>query len=212
MCVCMCVGVYVCVCVCMCGCAQQELVPDSCCRIVPFSQTYKESFVCNFLGLAVGATLPHHVVESEYHVLLDILSPLRAAAGGKAAMALPELSGTCEVGAETLGSYKLMVYSGGGRTVEQKCKYSTLYLCPMIPSSLPTPSHLHHHSIPSPLSPHPISTVTPSHIPLLPSPPHSSSHPILLPFSPPFPPLTPPIPTLPYRPTVSQTPHQLVVW
>ncbi|KAL5478159.1 hypothetical protein EMCRGX_G025050 [Ephydatia muelleri] len=93
----------------------KELVPDSCCRIVSFSQTYKESFVCNFLGLAVGGTLPHHVVESEYHVLLDILSLVKIG-GSKAAIA--EQQGTSE---EALHRYKLVVYSGGARNVEQKC-------------------------------------------------------------------------------------------
>ncbi len=55
----------------------KDLVPESCCRIVGFSQSYKEMFVCNFLGLAVGANLPKHVVSSDQHVLLDILPPLR---------------------------------------------------------------------------------------------------------------------------------------
>ena len=55
----------------------QELLPANCCHIVGFSSKYQESFRCNFLGLSVGVNLPGHIVDSEFHVLLDILPPLK---------------------------------------------------------------------------------------------------------------------------------------
>ena len=55
----------------------QELLPANCCSIVGFSNSYQESYRCNFLGLSVGVNLPQHIVESEFHVLLDILPPLK---------------------------------------------------------------------------------------------------------------------------------------
>lgn len=90
----------------------KELVPESCCRIVPFSQSYKESFVCNFLGLASSAAVPHHVVESEYHVLVDLKLGVN-----RGVTAVP---GQLE-GEEALHQYKLTVSSGGSKNVEQKC-------------------------------------------------------------------------------------------
>lgn len=54
----------------------QDLVPEKCCRIVAFSQTYKESFVCNFLGLSSTVEIPKHVISSDMHVVVDIL-PVR---------------------------------------------------------------------------------------------------------------------------------------
>ena len=59
------------------SCSFQELLPANCCNIVGFSSKYQESFRCNFLGLSVGVNLPKHIVDSEFHVLLDILPPLR---------------------------------------------------------------------------------------------------------------------------------------
>lgn len=58
-------------------CHSQELIPDSCCRIIGFSTKYVESYLCEFLGLSVGVNLPKHIVDSEFHVLLDILPPLK---------------------------------------------------------------------------------------------------------------------------------------
>ena len=55
----------------------QELLPANCCNIVGFSSSYQESYRCNFLGLSVGVNLPEHIVNSEFHVLLDILPPLK---------------------------------------------------------------------------------------------------------------------------------------
>ena len=50
----------------------QDLVPEKCCQIVSFSQTYKESFVCNFLGLSSSADIPKHVTSSDLHVVVEI--------------------------------------------------------------------------------------------------------------------------------------------
>lgn len=102
----------------------QDLVPESCCRIVSFSSSYKEPFVCNFLGLSVGVELPPHVVASELHVLLDILPPL----GRYYSKLSEDLQGPpgpgqdAGVGAtDPLRYYKLMVYSAAQRLTEQKC-------------------------------------------------------------------------------------------
>lgn len=93
----------------------QDLVPESCCRIVSFSSSYKEPFVCNFLGLSVGAELPPHVVASELHVLLDILPPL----GRHYSLHEEEVPPQ----ADPLRHYKLMVYSAAPKLPEQKCQY-----------------------------------------------------------------------------------------
>lgn len=108
----------------------QDLVPESCCRIVGFSDEYKEPFLCNFLGLSVGVELPAHVVASDQHVLLDILPPLKrdhthysqeelrtrqllmVGGDGKGAG-----QGT---GKDPLQNYKLMVYTAQPRSLEQK--------------------------------------------------------------------------------------------
>lgn len=58
----------------------QVLLPENCCQIIGFSSKYQESFRCNFLGLSVGVNLPEHIVNSEFHVLLDILPPLKVSA------------------------------------------------------------------------------------------------------------------------------------
>ena len=109
----------------------QDLVPASCCRIVGFSENYKESFVCNFLGVTVSVELPPHVVASELHVLLDILPPLgrhysrlqndpvAPSSSFQDAAATSQDSSS----SDRLGSYKLMVYSAQSRTSEQKCEF-----------------------------------------------------------------------------------------
>lgn len=95
----------------------QDLVPESCCRIISFSSSYKEPFVCNFLGLSVGAELPPHVVASELHVLLDILPPLGRHYSLNEEEVPPQ--------ADPLRHYKLMVYSAAPRLPEQKCQCFT---------------------------------------------------------------------------------------
>ena len=96
----------------------QDLVPESCCRIVGFSPSYKESYVCNFLGLAVGVELPPHIVASELHVLLDILPPLRRHYSREDPR---ERERSPSSAVDALWNYTLMVYSAQQRTVEQKC-------------------------------------------------------------------------------------------
>ena len=100
----------------------QDLVPDSCCRIVGFSQSYKESFVCNFLGLAVGVELPRHIVASDIHVHLDILPPLNSKSSGSPREIHYEEGGA----SDPLQSYKLQVNSARQRTAETKCKLASL--------------------------------------------------------------------------------------
>ena len=98
-----------------------------------FSPTYEESYVCNFLGLAVGVELPPHIVASELHVLLDILPPLRrhySRVEGEREME-KEREREREVCAvvDPLWSYKLMVYSAQQRTVEQRCRCMCVCVC-----------------------------------------------------------------------------------
>jgi len=52
------------------------LIPSGCCSCVPYSTTYKDSWQCNFLGLAPGVEILPHVLSSDLFVLLDIVSPL----------------------------------------------------------------------------------------------------------------------------------------
>ena len=91
-----------------------------------FSPTYEESYVCNFLGLAVGVELPAHIVASELHVLLDILPPLRRHYSRVDPGEREEVEGEKETEPvavmNPLWSYKLMVYSAQQRTVEQRCR------------------------------------------------------------------------------------------
>ena len=96
----------------------QDLVPDSCCRIVGFSQSYKESFTCNFLGLSVGVELPHHIVASDLHVHLDILPPLNSTSRGSPREPHYEDGEH----SDPLQSYKLQVNSTRQRTAETKCE------------------------------------------------------------------------------------------
>ena len=81
-----------------------------------FSPTYEESYVCNFLGLAVGVELPAHIVASELHVLLDILPPLRrhysrVDPGEREGEMEGEREAEAVAVVDPLWSYKLMVYS-----------------------------------------------------------------------------------------------------
>ena len=96
-----------------------------------FSPTYEESYVCNFLGLAVGVELPAHIVASELHVLLDILPPLRrhysrVDPGEREGEMEGEREAEAVAVVDPLWSYKLMVYSAQQRTVEQRCRTSCM--------------------------------------------------------------------------------------
>ncbi|XP_035695172.1 folliculin-like isoform X1 [Branchiostoma floridae] len=55
----------------------KSLLPMGCCRIVPYSATYEDSWKCNFLGLPLVAQIPAHVMSSEYYVIIDVLSPAK---------------------------------------------------------------------------------------------------------------------------------------
>ena len=59
-------------------CLLAELLPSKCCKAVPYSNAYIESYrySCNFLGLAVGVQLPDSLVSSSDYVILDVLPPL----------------------------------------------------------------------------------------------------------------------------------------
>ncbi|CAL1546523.1 unnamed protein product [Lymnaea stagnalis] len=63
------------------------LLPKGCCRVVPYSTEYVESYKCNFLGLSPNVLLSQHVILSEQFVHLEIVekpalsSPKEAATG-----------------------------------------------------------------------------------------------------------------------------------
>lgn len=115
-------------------------MPECCCRIVGYSEEYKEPFVCNFLGLSVGVQLPGHVIASDQHVLLDILPPLKrgegggGGVGGGAKQSREEMrsrqswviveggggGGGGGSGTDPLKNYKLMVYTAQPRAPEQR--------------------------------------------------------------------------------------------
>lgn len=100
------------------------MVPECCCRIVGYSEEYKEPFVCNFLGLSVGVELPGHVIASDQHVLLDILPPLK----GQGCKVAPKeevrsrqpIMVIGEGERDVLQNYKLMVYTAQPRVLEQR--------------------------------------------------------------------------------------------
>lgn len=50
----------------------QSLLPKGCCRVIPYSNSYEESWRCNFLGLSPHVSLSQHVNSSEMFVLLEI--------------------------------------------------------------------------------------------------------------------------------------------
>ncbi|GFR74774.1 folliculin [Elysia marginata] len=51
----------------------KTLLPKGCCRLIPWSLEYEESWRCNFLGLSPDALLPQHVNSSEMFVLVEIV-------------------------------------------------------------------------------------------------------------------------------------------
>ncbi|CAH1794494.1 unnamed protein product [Owenia fusiformis] len=53
--------------------ALKTLVPRGCCRTEPYSDTYLESWKCNFLGLSPDINIPNHIKNTEQYVMLDIL-------------------------------------------------------------------------------------------------------------------------------------------
>ncbi|XP_070580543.1 folliculin-like [Ptychodera flava] len=59
----------------------KQLLPSGCCRIIPYSNQYEDSWKCNFLGLPPGTALPDHVTSSELYILVDIVSPSKSPPG-----------------------------------------------------------------------------------------------------------------------------------
>ncbi|KAM7430382.1 hypothetical protein ABFA07_018907 [Porites harrisoni] len=51
------------------------LIPSGCCSCVPYTTEYKDSYACNFLGLAPAVEIPSHILSSDLFVLVDIVSP-----------------------------------------------------------------------------------------------------------------------------------------
>ena len=108
----------------------QDLVPEKCCQIVPFSQTYKEPFVCNFLGLSSTTEIPKHVISSDMHVVVDIVVPRMARAGARVRDGEGEAGRQRENGSP-LGGYRLAVQSNS-KNGDVKCKLGEIVICILI--------------------------------------------------------------------------------
>lgn len=52
--------------------ALKSLLPKGCCRVIPYSHQYEESWKCNFLGLVPEVELPYHIKSDESFVLVEI--------------------------------------------------------------------------------------------------------------------------------------------
>ncbi|XP_048762445.1 folliculin-like isoform X2 [Ostrea edulis] len=50
----------------------KSLLPKGCCRVIPYSHVYEESWKCNFLGLAPEVDLPMHIMSDETFVLVEV--------------------------------------------------------------------------------------------------------------------------------------------
>ncbi|XP_067672296.1 folliculin-like [Haliotis asinina] len=53
--------------------ALKMLLPKGCCRAITYSNTYEESWRCNFLGLALNVPLPNHTMSTEMFILVEVL-------------------------------------------------------------------------------------------------------------------------------------------
>jgi folliculin len=60
--------------------ALKSLLPKGCCRVIPYSSTYQESWRCNFLGVSPDVSLVQLMNSSEVFVLLEILVRQQSAA------------------------------------------------------------------------------------------------------------------------------------
>ena len=49
----------------------QVLLPRGCCKVVPYSDRYEDSWKCNFLGLSENVTVPQDI---EHYVMVNIFS------------------------------------------------------------------------------------------------------------------------------------------
>ena len=96
----------------------QDLVPEKCCQIVAFSQSYKESFVCNFLGLSATAEIPKHVMSSDLHVVVNIQSVARMGGGARTGRGQ---GGEGEERGSPLSGYRLVVQSSS-KSSDSKCR------------------------------------------------------------------------------------------
>ncbi|KAI8797642.1 folliculin [Biomphalaria glabrata] len=54
----------------------KSFLPKGCCRVIPYSNKYEESWKCNFLGLSPEVQLSQHVTSSELFVHIEILPEL----------------------------------------------------------------------------------------------------------------------------------------
>ncbi|KAK3612240.1 hypothetical protein CHS0354_039522 [Potamilus streckersoni] len=51
----------------------KDLVPKGCCRMIPYSKTYEESWRCNFLGLAPDVSIRSHANAHDIFLMMDII-------------------------------------------------------------------------------------------------------------------------------------------
>ena len=98
-------------------------MPEKCCQIVPFSKSYKEPFVCNFLGLSSSAEVPKHVTSSDLHVVVEIFhlgAAGRAVGGVWAGLRLGEGEGRGREDGNPCSGYRLVVVQSNSKTSEAK--------------------------------------------------------------------------------------------
>eukprot|EP00794_Sanderia_malayensis_P015702 gene15702-17286_t len=50
----------------------KALLPNGCCRIIPYTDEYQDSWKCNFLGLEEDVEIPHHILSSNFYVHVEI--------------------------------------------------------------------------------------------------------------------------------------------
>jgi len=51
----------------------KSLLPEECCNIIEQSPSYRETWECNFLGLAIPEEIPVHIKEQPIYMLIDIV-------------------------------------------------------------------------------------------------------------------------------------------
>ncbi|NXA86778.1 FLCN protein, partial [Melanocharis versteri] len=56
----------------------RTMLPIGCVRIIPYSDQYEEAYRCNFLGLSPHVQIPHHILSSEFAVLVEVRAATRS--------------------------------------------------------------------------------------------------------------------------------------
>ncbi|CAI8042966.1 Folliculin [Geodia barretti] len=117
----------------------KNIVPEKCCQIVPFSKSYKEPFVCNFLGLSSSAEVPKHVTSSDLHVVVEIFhlgAAGRVVGGVWAGLRLGEGEGRGREDGNPCSGYRLVVVQSNSKTSEAKASVFLTRLVTLLSSEV----------------------------------------------------------------------------